>query len=64
MQNVVFTSISAISEGGALYAEKIGLLNIDTCSFIDVTAEDDGAALFINDLDGDMTITDTEVICK
>jgi len=64
MTNVAFSQTSAVSKGGALYTGEIGVLNIDSCTFTDVAAEDDGAAIYIKDLDNEMSIVDSTIRCK
>ena len=51
LNNVLFQNLKSVSKGAGIYAEDLDILEIYDCTFEFMTTEDDGAAIYITDLD-------------
>lgn len=56
--------MESVKRGAGIYAENIDNVDIDNCEFTFMTTEDDGAAIYIRDLNDDFILKDSSFTCK
>jgi hypothetical protein len=51
LDNVLFQNLKSVSRGAGIYAKNLDIIEIDGCKFEFMTTSEDGAAIYVKDLE-------------